>query len=199
MSKKLGQDQGGSALAHRRGVRPVLLTAPHQYPHWRVDHFKLAEPHSGPLARNLARRTACHSLVTRGRQKYDPNFDEACPFKDKIAEIHEAYSLEFLLDLHGAAPYREFAFAIGTNDGTTLLGQDHLVDALIEVLSPVAGPIVVNPPQKFGARHPHTVSRFSSEMLMVPAAQLEINSRLVHHWQDIADSLALFLRKNFLL
>lgn len=199
MPEKQGQDQGGIALAYRRGVRPVLITAPHQYPHWRTNRFKVAEPHTGPIARNLARRTACHSLVTRGRQKFDPNFDENCPFKDKIAEIHESCGVEFLLDLHGAAPYREFAFAIGTNDGTTTLGHDHLIESLVEALTPVAGgmPTMVNPSEKFGARHRFTVSRYASEELLIPSAQVEINWRLAERWHDIADALAPFLRSNF--
>jgi hypothetical protein len=199
MKQPATRDQAGSAFAYRRGTCPVIITAPHCYPHWRKDRFKLSERETGFIARNVARRVHCHSLVTKGAQAFDANFDESCPFKDKLSSVVTETPVRLVLDLHGAAPERTFGFAIGTNDGGTELGNHALVELLASALRELdcGLPVVINPKGQFGARHPYTVSRFSAEHLRVPAIQVEMNMQLAPRWREIATVLARFIRLNF--
>ena len=184
------------------GRRKILVTAPHAEEHKRDGQAKHAEPKTGLIARYLSAKFNCHALVTNGLQEHDPNYDVTCPltlgdcpFKDAISAIIETSNIRLVLDLHQLHPSRRFDFVIGTKDGSTVAGHEHLVGELRSRLLPLAGNhrLLVNPSFGYSARNPATITRYGADGHAIPAIQIEVNSLLTDNWEHVARALARFV------
>lgn len=164
-----------SPFKHWEGVRPVLIVAPHAVRHVRKKKIKPSDLFTGSLAYLLADLTGCHALALTKLYGGDPNYDKNCVFKDEIKRICSKYDIKLLLDLHGASATKEFDIDIGTMKGKSLLGQKKLKSRLEKSFKKCA--ITRISFDSFPAEKQHTVTRFASQELAIPALQIEINRK----------------------
>jgi hypothetical protein len=183
------------------GTFPVIAVAPHFFEHWRNGRFKWSEPESGYIAIALFRLFGFHVLVTNGLQSQDANYDKDCILKDKLRAIleherNQGRPIALVLNLHMCSKEHSLAFALGTNDGKTIMGQNHLLEAVAKSLRKISSDelVIVNPADKLAARNKFNLSRFSQEELNTPSIQIEMSENFKHNWFNCAKELGEYLQ-----
>jgi hypothetical protein len=176
---------------HIPGETPVLLSAPHGATHTRDGEEKEEDEYTAGLARLVAERAGAHVLYARRRSATDPNADPEAPYRRLLRSVVDEFQIRFVLDLHGVRDERAFAIALGTMDGESCPDQEPL---LIETFAahgfgteqPPADRLVVNDPRFTGGLSQDTITRFVSQELAVPAAQVELHEacRIVKRFKD---------------
>ena len=173
---------GESEFRHFPGKRPLLISAPHGAAHTRNGLLKDEEDYTTGMALLLAEITGCHVLASFALSPTDPNWYSAAPYKLQLAKVVRQYDIRFVLDLHGAAAYRDFGIAIGT-----LYGQSCPPAVILEVLQAhgfgeettwLSRLDVDDTFPGIGMEGQETVTRFVAEKLHIRAAQLELNAYL---------------------
>lgn len=146
------------------GTAPLLLTAPHEVPHWRNGAEKFGEGGTAALARTLAAATGAAALTTHETQTGDPNDDEVHRFRDLAVELGAG---RVGLDLHMMQP-RGFEVCLGLGPDVALARP--VFDVVCTELLAADVRFAVNWP--FGAR-----GRTVTALLQhngVPAVQVEV-------------------------
>ena len=69
------------------GKLPILVSAPHAVRHYRQKKIKMSDQFTGLIAYLLNRLTDCHAIATTKLNGGDPNVDNPCLYKERIAEI----------------------------------------------------------------------------------------------------------------
>ncbi|TXT53634.1 MAG: hypothetical protein BAJATHORv1_140014 [Candidatus Thorarchaeota archaeon] len=176
---------------HVSGSVPVLVSAPHGATHMRDGEKKEEDEYTAGMAPLVAELAGAHAVVARRRSRTDPNADPRAPYRDLIRSVVEGYGIRFVLDLHGVRDEREFAIALGTMDGESCPGQEDLIIQTFEAygFGREMGPadrLVVNDPRFTGGLSQDTITRFVSQDLGVPAAQVELHEacRIVKRFKD---------------
>jgi hypothetical protein len=140
----------------------------------------------------VARQTGAPALYARRRSPTDPNWYQDAPYKNHLARIVDQAGVRFVLDLHGTAPDRSFGIALGTMEGRSCPKQR---DEIIGVLkacgfhqdAPLPGRLDVDGTfTAQGEDGQETITRFVSQKLGLPAAQLELHPllRVVERRED---------------
>lgn len=175
------------------GERPILLSAPHGAAHTRDGRFKIEDEYTTAFARYLAHQIGGHALFATHFAAEDPNWDTQSNYKQMLAQIIARHRIGFVLDLHGMTNRHHIGMAIGSINGrSTLNGEGkHLITALgaygfrqidreaaAQLKRPDFDTVELNHPKYTGGRLTHTITRFASETLGIPALQLEICSSL---------------------
>lgn len=159
------------------GTVPVLLSAPHAVKHFRRanDEPKEEDEFTGAIVRLLHGLTSCH-VIHAACADLDANFYDDCPYKDGLSRLVQGCGIKLVLDIHGAAAWRAFDIDIGSCKGAALLGRDDILPLLLDAFRrhEINGVFVDS---VFSGCGQATVTRFASEVLHVPALQLEINKR----------------------
>ena len=136
------------------------------------------------MVRLVAEQTGAHVLYLRFQSSVDANFDTSVPYKQFLAGIVRRYRIRFVIDVHGAAAYRDFGLALGTLNSASCPHERALI---LSVLGQhgvrEGGPWLrrLDLDDTFsavGVAGQETITRFVSQRLHVPAAQLEINAHL---------------------
>lgn len=157
------------------GNAPVLVSAPHSVRHMRQKKIKPSDEFTGSMAYVLNTLTGCHSLAVARLYGGDPNFDDECIYKDTVREICLKNDIKVVVDLHGASREHGFDIDIGTTGGASLLGQGSYLNLLKEYLSEFG--ITAISENQFTMSGQNTITRFTSEVLNLPAMQLEISKK----------------------
>jgi hypothetical protein len=166
------------------GQVPVLLSAPHGAVHTRRGRRKEEDEYTAGLAMLVAELTGAHALYVRRRLDTDPNWYRDAPYKQRLRAIVEEAEIGFVLDLHAAAPRRNFGIALGTLRGESC---PRCRETIIQVLERGGcrrdgrGVDRLDVDRTFTARGrkgQETVTRYAWERLGVPAAQLEFHPAL---------------------
>ncbi|HQL38195.1 MAG TPA: hypothetical protein PKV95_01850 [Anaerolineaceae bacterium] len=173
---------GEPEFYHRTGRRPLLISAPHGAAHTRAGRIKDEEDYTAGMAFLLAELTGAHALAAVALSSTDPNWAANAPYKFRLAELVHRHRIRFVLDLHGAAAYRDFGIAIGTLHGRSCppgvilqvlhghgFGEEATWLSRLDVDETFPGT---------GADGQETITRFCAETLHVKAAQLEVNAYL---------------------
>lgn len=157
------------------GKLPILVSAPHSVRHFRHKKIKMSDQFTGSIVYLLNQLTGCHAIAVTKLYGGDPNFDDPCIYKERIAEICEREKLKFVIDIHGAAREREFDVDFGMNGGKTLLGKSKMLE-LIERNFQDFG-LSRTSHDYFAASGPNTIANYVARELGIPAVQIEINKQ----------------------
>ncbi|HWR08433.1 hypothetical protein [Sporomusa sp.] len=155
------------------GDLPVLVSAPHAVRHYRHKKIKMSDQFTGAITYLLNRLTGCHAIATAKLYGGDPNHDNSCIYKERIAEFCGREKVKFILDIHGAAREREFDVDFGTNGGKTLLGKDKILETLEHNFQAFGLSRISR--GYFAAEGPNTIANYVARELKIPAVQVEIN------------------------
>lgn len=176
---------------HIPGETPVLLSAPHGAIHTRDGEEKEEDEYTAGLARLVAELAGAHVLYARRKSATDPNADPEAPYRGLLRSVVDGFQIRFVLDLHGVRDERAFAIALGTMDGESCPDQEPLLIETFEAHGfgterPPADRLVVNDPRFTGGLSQDTITRFVSQELAVPAAQVELHEacRIVKRFKD---------------
>ena len=157
------------------GTLPVLVSAPHAVRHFRQKKIKISDEFTGSIVYLLNKLTGCHAIATTKLYGGDPNIDNPCIYKQRIAEICKTEKVKMVLDLHGVARVREFDVDLGTNGGKTLLGKPKVLETLDHHFQVFGLGRISH--DFFAASGPNTITNYVSSELGIPAVQVEINKQ----------------------
>ncbi|MFZ1400379.1 MAG: hypothetical protein WAS33_25975 [Candidatus Promineifilaceae bacterium] len=179
--------EGERPFAHQPGQLPILISAPHATAHQRSNRLKKEEGFTGALAQLLAETTGAHALYTRYRSPDDPNWDRQNPYKEQIGELIVRHGLRFVVDLHGMSDRHKIGVALGSMNGRSCPDHEplilqtvrqHLTETHEEATESFPAlywdHFVHNHSHFTGGVVSHTVTRFASQQLGVPALQIEL-------------------------
>ena len=180
---------GNPSFAYQPGKLPLLVSAPHAAAHWRGQRIKSEEGFTGAMAQFLAETTGAHALYGRFRSLDDPNWDRHAPYKTRLQEIVQINQIRFVLDLHGMSDKHKIGLALGTINGRSCPEHEPLIlqttQQRFQQTSQQAARsfpdlrwdhFVLNHSRFTGGVASHTITRFASQQLGVPALQVELCS-----------------------
>lgn len=177
---------GEPEFTYVAGQLPILLSAPHGTAHMRNGKIKDEDEYTSSFARLVAEQSGAHVLYVHHRSDTDPNYDQNTPYKKCLKRLIKTAKICFVLDIHGASPHRDFGIALGTMYGRACPANQR--ELIIRTLNTHGfrrdGPIF-HPLDRLdvdnvfpGGAKQHTITRYVSQHLHVPAAQFEINAYL---------------------
>jgi hypothetical protein len=174
------------------GTTPILLSAPHGAIHTRRGAPKEEEEFTAAMACLVAGLTDAHALYARRRSPTDPNWYRDVPYKRHLGRIVAQNGIEFVLDIHGTAPSRDFGVALGTMRGRSCPGQRGLIVRLLEnhgFRRQADHLDYLDVDETFTAGRlskQETITAFSWDILGIPSAQLELHPglRVVERRED---------------
>lgn len=186
---------GRRDFGYALGRLPILISAPHGAAHWRNGTLKNEDDFTAGLARLTAEITGAHALYLRYCSDQDANFDPDTPYKRFLREVIRRNRIRFVLDLHGAAAFRDFGLALGTLNGESCPNERSLILAVLQRFgfqedAPWLSRLDLDDTfTAAGLERQETITRFVSQRLRVPAAQLEINAylRVVRRHPDASE------------
>lgn len=82
------------------GEIPVLLVAPHNFPHIRNGTRKLRDAGTGLLVEKLCVKTGAWGIISIAIQK-DPNWYVDSAFREKLKNIISSNEIKVVIDIHG--------------------------------------------------------------------------------------------------
>lgn len=157
------------------GKLPVLVSAPHAVRYYRQRKIKMSDQFTGSIVYLLQQLTGCHAIAATKLYGGDPNTDNPCIYKEKIAEICVRQKVKLVLDIHGAAREQEFDADFATNGGKTLVHKDGILATLERNFQDLGLSEISR--DHFGTIGPHAVTGYVARELGIPAVQLEINKQ----------------------
>lgn len=157
------------------GKLPLLVSAPHAVRYYRQKKIKMSDQFTGSIVYLLNQLTDCHAIATTKLYGGDPNIDNPCIYKERIAQICSKEKVKFVLDIHGAAREREFDVDFGTNGGKTLLAKIRKLETLDHNFQ-CFGLFRISH-DHFVATGPNTITNYVARELGIPAIQIEINKQ----------------------
>lgn len=177
---------GEEEFRYTAGRIPVLFSAPHGAKHLRLGAPKDEDEFTAGFARLAAELSGAHVLYARRRSDGDPNYDDAVPYKQRLAEIVPQAGIGFVIDLHGAKAESSFGIELGTMSGRSCPGYVDLLRAGLEAYgfrldAPEEGEARLDRlriDEFFTGAKNQTVVRFAWEQLHTPAVQVELNAHL---------------------
>jgi hypothetical protein len=194
------------AFTHIPGTLPILISAPHSTAHWRNGRLKKEEGFTAAISHYIAMKTGAHALYTHYQSEKDPNWHKTAPYKSALARILSRQRIKFVLDLHGMSNRHNIGLALGTINGRSCpQHEQNIIQTLqahgfhqtsathareLEHLQ--WRQFIVNHPRFTGGVTSHTVTRFVSQEVGIPAAQLELCTLLrvvPPHYQRYEDLL----------
>lgn len=178
---------GEPSFAYQPGSLPVLISAPHATAHQRRHRIKGEEEFTGALAQLIAETTGSHALYSHYRSPDDPNWDQNSPYKQCLQEIVRGHGILFVLDLHGMSNKHKIGLALGTINGRSCPKQEGLIlhmakEQFRQTSQTKANTFselhwdhfVLNHSRFTGGVANHTITRFVSQQLGIPALQIEL-------------------------
>jgi hypothetical protein len=177
-----------AAFTHISGALPILISAPHSTAHWRNGRLKKEEGFTAAIAQYIASATGAHAFYTHYQSEKDPNWHKDAPYKATLARILHQQRIKFVLDIHGMSNRHKIGLALGTINGRSCPHHEqHIIQTLQahsfhQTSSAQARQLeqiqwqhfIVNHPRFTGGVTSHTVTRFVSQDVGIPAAQLEL-------------------------
>jgi hypothetical protein len=176
---------GKVEFTHLAGSLPILLSAPHGAAHIRNGRLKGEDEYTSSFARVVAERTGAHVLYTHHKSSTDPNYDQYAPYKAFLKWLVRSARIRFVIDIHGAAPRRNFGIALGTMHGRTCPPHQRqlIIDTLAAHGFKPGGALHrldrLDIDDTFpGGEKQHTITQYVSQQLHISAAQFELNAYL---------------------
>lgn len=150
----------------------VLISAPHTTTHIREGEIRDAEIYTGSMALLIQAFTGAH-VIYNVHEGEDANYVFGGLYKEKIGDIVEDYSIDLVIDVHGASKSREFDLEIGTGHGETV--SEERVEFLKYILE-TNGIHNVHRDEMYPASREGTVTHQTWHHYRIEAMQLEIHN-----------------------
>ena len=181
------------SFTHIHGTVPILLSAPHSTAHCRNGRLKKEEGFTAAIVRYVAARTGAHAFYSHYQSDRDPNWHKEDPYKQTLEFTLSQHQIQFVLDIHGMSNRHKIGLALGTINGRSCPSryEEQIIHTLSsngfsQITAARARQLPELEWQRFSVNHPrftggvtsHTVTRFVSQKVGIPAAQLEICTRL---------------------
>jgi hypothetical protein len=180
---------GVRPFTYQTGTLPILVSAPHATAHQRCQRIKKEEGFTGAIAQFLAETMGVQALFSHYRSLDDPNWDRQSPYKECLQEIVQTEGIRFVLDLHGMSNRHKIGLALGTMNGRSCPDYESLILQTVQRQFQQASQasvktftelhwdhFVLNHSRFTGGLTSHTITRFASQELQVPALQIELCS-----------------------
>ncbi len=173
------------------GKVPVLLSAPHVYPHRRptiMGSYKLGEPYTDNIVKEVSADSSSFGIYLSKECDYDPNFHKAMKneYKKAVKEVVVKNKIERFVDIHGLRDNQDYDIGIyyTTRFSKSLqfayeieeeLGRGLLNGINIRIF-------------RFLDNGQETLGEYVASKLRVPAVQLEI-ARYIREDEKLRKSL----------
>lgn len=155
-----------------KGEGKVILSAPHGVSQVRLGKHKHEEPGSLALMLEVQKHTNAHMIAKTRNCNDDANFDEICPYKDRLKKYIQENDIKYLIDFHGMDKKRDVDVNLGTYMGQNIKTDEKLFDSLKVELDRAGFVVSVDEPFWGGA---NTVSGTMAKDLGIWTIQLEVN------------------------
>ena len=155
----------------------VLISAPHGVPQTRLGVPKYQELGSIAFALELHSKLNTKFIAKTKNNFDDANFDENSPYKAKISQ--EIDNIDYILDFHGLANYREMDVNLGINFGENIKSNVILFEKLVENLKENKFIVTVDKP--FCAPLRTIAGTFNKNAWTL---QVEINSDITNNYKN---------------
>ena len=156
----------------------------------RKGRMKLEDEYTTGFARLIAAETGAHVIYATHLNQADPNWDRESAYKTCLHKIIEQHNIQFVLDLHGMRNAYKIGLAVGTMNGRSCPKHQPLIEQTLAQhrFRPITqdqsaahdklewDTMVLNYSKFTGGLTSHTITRFASQTLGVPAAQVELCS-----------------------
>ncbi len=157
----------------------VLLSVPHAVPQTRLGKHKVRETGTLPFAMFLSEHNNFSMIVKTKNNFDDANFDIVSKYKTKIMNLVKQNKINYLLDFHGLAKWRECDVNLGVYYGKNIEKNVSLFDDLVKRLN--ENGFVVTLDQPFCAG-PRTISgSVKRKYPQMWTLQVEINCGLTNN------------------
>lgn len=177
-----GDVSNSNSFSYKQGSIPIILSSGHCVNQTRLGKLKVADTYTGSLINILHDLTDCHIIYKLKNDGVDVNFDnieEDGGYKKFLSNVIKDNNIKLLIDVHGAAKWREFGLEIGSSNGYTL-SQEKL-DLIIDHFKNYDIDIIAN--TVFPATFENTVTKSIKNLTNIETFQLEINKK----YRDIED------------
>lgn len=99
------------------GQLPILLSAPHTYPHRRPNLsgvYKGREEWLDVIIQSVCSKSAVHGIYVTNDIDYDPNFSplENNEYKSEVASLIKNKKIKYFIDIHGLNDMHEYDFGL---------------------------------------------------------------------------------------
>lgn len=171
-----GDVSNKKSFVYKRGNIPIILSAGHCVNQTRLGKLKVADTYTGAIVCILQELTDCHILYKLNNDGVDVNYDnveEDNGYKDFLSGVIKNNNIILLIDVHGAARWREFDLEIGTSNGYTL--PQEKLNLIIEHFKSYGIHIIAN--TIFPASYENTVTKSIKNLTNIETFQLEINKK----------------------
>jgi len=100
-----------------RGTNPILLSAPHVYPHKRPSlstAYKIGEGFTDTIVQGVCKDIEAFGIVQTQESDLDFNFhkEDRNPYKAEVRKIVEGNDIEVFVDIHGLSEGKNYDIAI---------------------------------------------------------------------------------------
>lgn len=164
------------------GSGDVLLSAPHGVSQVRLGKRKVQESGSLCTALLLQQLTNSHLIAKTKNNFDDANFDPACEYRISLDRFVMNQNINFIIDIHGLASFREMDINLGTNLGRNIESNTKIFDDLEQALK-FAG-FVVSIDQPFSGDTNTIAGSSKQKHPNIWTIQIEINSNLTNKKQN---------------
>lgn len=164
------------------GSGDVLLSAPHGISQVRLGKRKVQESGSLCTALLLQQLTNSHLIAKTKNNFDDANFDPACEYRISLDRFVMNQNINFIIDIHGLASFREMDINLGTNLGRNIESNTKIFDDLEQTLK-FAG-FVVSIDQPFSGDTNTIAGSSKQKHPNIWTIQIEINSNLTNKKQN---------------
>ncbi|MDE6583571.1 MAG: N-formylglutamate amidohydrolase, partial [Clostridia bacterium] len=165
-------------------------SAPHGVSQVRLGESKFPEPGSLGLALEVQELTGAHLIAKTQNLNDDANFDEICPYKEKLKRYIKENKIKYLIDFHGLSKKKPIDINLGVNFGVNVKPNEKLFDFLNERLTKKG--FVVSIDQPFCGKS-GTISGYIAKELEIWTIQVEVNckytneAKYVSYLKDLID------------
>lgn len=134
-----------------KGECGVVISAPHGVSQVRLGKVKCQEPGSLAIALELAKRTKTHLIAKTKNCGDDANFEQICPYKEKLKEYIAENNIKYLFDFHGLGKKRPMDINLGTCFGENIKPDQKLFDFMCKRLTEAGFSVEIDQPFKAAA------------------------------------------------
>jgi hypothetical protein len=174
-----------------KGKNPILLSAPHVYPHIRPnfeDTPKKNELYTKEITQTIAKKLDVSAIYTTSKQHSDPNWYIESPYRKGIFELIEENDIKIFIDIHGLNIDNTQDIIIFVNNIDT--NGHQIAEQLKKELMKYFKEVLI---KEFINNEQFTISEHIFDKYGVPSFQVELNLRVRRdkdNWEKLVSSFS---------
>lgn len=162
----------------KKGVVPVIISAPHTYEHYREGRTKVAEQGAGVIAFALNKLCGTHCMVKAQVNDDDPNYNDDSPYKKALAQYMIDNGVKYLIDLHELAPSRPTDINPMINGGKNIKGNEVLYLKIKQRFAQSGFTLTEDFP--YAGKTDRRLTAYVNKATGLFSLQMELNSKLLY-------------------